>query len=405
MRKRYPAIWLCLLCVTGLLFTWGQAEAQLAWNATQYFQYNFGNITFNPTTREVTVEFWISNPQDPFSLPYDLFAADSPFKIAGARLAIDIGWPSLEYTNIGSRGSLATLPWGGGTAAATPISVNALSSSTVPLGGNHYSASATLPSWASGTGTAAIEGHPIWWNGTANLSVPVTSQVTNFAITSSTAVRRQIVDFAKCQNCHNDIKKDKNGVPIPRLSMHGANRNENIQLCPVCHNPDQTDIPYRTSGAEVAIDFKRLVHSIHSSSFRKTPFIVIGRNSVVHDFSHVAFPAEVRNCAYCHIYNGTSGTFELPLKSYVLGSTIDTLSVPGVSVDVNPANNYRITPIAAVCSSCHDTKDAKEHMLSKGASFHIQQKYITANMERCPTCHGPGKIKDLRRIHEVRTDE
>jgi len=404
MRKLISVMPLTFLFAAVLFFLSAQAEAQLAWNATQYFQYNFGNITLNPTTRVVTIEFWVSNPQDPSALPYDLFAVGSPFKIAGARLAIDIGWPSLEYTNIGSRGSLATVPWGGGVAAALPISVNALTSSTVAVGGNHYNVFATLPSWASGTGTAAIEGHPMWWNGTANLSVPVKSQVTYFPITTSTEVRRQVVDITKCQVCHNDVKKDKVGVPIPRLSMHGANRNENTQLCPVCHNPNQTDIAYRTAGAEVAIDFKRLVHSIHASSFRKTPFTVIGRNGVLFDFSHTAFPQEIRNCVLCHVDSGTKGTFELPLKSYVTGSTIETLSVPGVSVDVDPANDYRITPIAAVCSACHDDKDKIAHMISKGASFHIQQKYITATMEKCPTCHGPGKTRDVRKVHQIGGD-
>jgi OmcA/MtrC family decaheme c-type cytochrome len=227
------------------------------------------------------------------------------------------------------------------------------------------------------------------------------------------------VDFSsKCAKCHDGVKLSGSGTPIPRLSLHGNNRNENVKLCVMCHNPNQTDVPYRvitadarTSSAEVSVDFKRMVHGIHAGGFRKTPLVIIGRNTSINDYSGVRFPGELRNCVNCHIDRSGRGTFELPLSAAVLGSTVSTGSVfavaPGAprSIDVNPANDLKITPTAATCSGCHDSAEVRTHMIrTGGASFGTLQQYIgTAVVERCANCHGPGKEKDVRRAHEIRS--
>jgi OmcA/MtrC family decaheme c-type cytochrome len=170
----------------------------------------------------------------------------------------------------------------------------------------------------------------------------------------------------------------------------------------MCHNPNQTDAAYRTSGSEESIDFKRMVHGIHAGGFRKTPLIIIGRNGSVNNYSSVRFPSELRNCVKCHIDNGARGTFELPMST-TLGSTINSLSVltpaPG-QVDVDPSNDLRISPIAATCSGCHDKSETRQHMVRMGASFGVVQSAL-AGREQCVTCHGPGKSRDVRRAHEI----
>ena len=72
-------------------------------------------------------------------------------------------------------------------------------------------------------------------------------------------------------------------------------------------------------------------------------------------------------------------------------------------MDGDPGNDRNITPIAAVCSACHDDLEAREHMVRTGrASFWALQADIDAGRvrERCVTCHGPGKDKDVLRVHE-----
>ena len=153
-----------------------------------------------------------------------------------------------------------------------------------------------------------------------------------------------------------------------------------------------------------------MAHEIHAGGFRKTPFKVVGFNGTVTDFSGVRFPAKLSNCLNCHIEVNGKGSFELPLKSSVLGSTVKTGSTIGYVradgqvgnlVDLDPTNNLRITPTASVCSACHDGSEIRRHMQSNGAIFGALQSAITPNPERCVLCHGPGKSEDVRKVHEV----
>jgi OmcA/MtrC family decaheme c-type cytochrome len=94
----------------------------------------------------------------------------------------------------------------------------------------------------------------------------------------------------------------------------------------------------------------------------------------------------------------------------VLGTTIKTQSVyqvaktdPSRKIDVNPANDTKISPTAATCSACHDNSEVRSHMIrTGGASFATKQAEIGVTVkERCATCHGPGKEKDVRKVHEL----
>lgn len=409
-------------------------ELPLAWNATKYFQYNVEGITVSGST--VNVVFSVTNPLT--GQAWDIQAAD-PFKGgAASTLRIDIGWDATEFTNTGSNGGSLNpiITTTAGPGAALPVQVNALSAaakrctSSTDCPGianltNRFWVSANVfpiafPSGQVANGVAAMEGHPacatsipecpapVLVNGVATLAnVPVKSVIKNFSFTGGTAAaRRTIVDINKCKVCHNGGVQ--NGVTIPRLSLHGGNRTEELGLCVVCHNPNQTDIPYRTSGAETPVDFKRMVHAIHAGGFRTTPFVVIGFRGSVNDFSGVRFPSELRNCVNCHIDSNGKGTFELPLKSNVLGTTVQTGSIPAPTggirtIDVNPFNDLKITPTAAVCSSCHDKAEVQAHMIrTGGASFGIlQQNIIPGVTERCATCHGPGKEEDVRKAHQI----
>ena len=113
---------------------------------------------------------------------------------------------------------------------------------------------------AVGTGRVGLEGHPVC-SGLPGCpttvapfaNIPVRSAVADFSFTAvatpTSAIisdpRRPIVDFdTKCKVCHNGSTL-ANGTLIPRLSLHGGNHNENLELCVICHNPNQTDVPYR----------------------------------------------------------------------------------------------------------------------------------------------------------------
>ena len=448
MRRLGESLLLSIL-VTFVSAAHGQTT--LAWEQTKYFQYNIHNVavasTATPGSWIVKVMFSVSNPDAGGTL-WDIKTA-APFKVLdGASFNLDIAWSSTEFTNTGSAGA-ALLPIVGtalGSGAAIPVQVRTLqtvatqctSASADDCPGltseqlvRSYRVSRTITTVPAtvATGRVALEGRPVC-SGLPGCpttvapfaNIPVRSATADFAFVASKAAliknpRRQIVDIAKCKGCHDD--QQHGDTVVPRLSLHGANRNENLDLCVVCHNPNQTDVPYRFAsptdprigGPETPIDFKTMVHSIHAGGFRKTPFVVIGRNSSVNDFSEVRFPAELRkSCLKCHVVDASGkGSFELPLKSTVLGTTVKTQSTYQVAtgethtIDVNPANDLKITPTAATCSACHDNSEVRSHMIKTGgASFATTQDKIgTTVKERCASCHGPGKDKDVRKVHEL----
>ena len=447
------------LAVAAIVTGTGHASAQVdLWEAATHFQYNIERVgvtalATTPTSYSVKVVFSVTNPIES-GVPWDIKNAN-PFQSPGAQLTLDIGWdPGSDFVNWGAtfgKPPLTTL----GDAAAFPVRLPGLTSKTLTTatectpsdcpgvtGLHRYFAVATVTPLPFGTtspppsvkfGRVVLEGRPVC-NGLSWVTcpppvvsptpplltyanIPVTTAVKNFTFTPTgplaaivpTDPRRPIVDINKCKSCHDD--KDHGTGVVPRLSLHGANRNENLAACVVCHNPSQTDVPYRTSGSEVSVDFKTMVHSIHAGGFRSTPFVVIGRNGSVNDFSDVRFPRELRDCTNCHVNDASGkGTFELPLRAGVLGSTINTKSTyltttPPTprAIDVDPANDDRISPTAAVCSSCHDKAEVKSHMINTGrASFKTTQAAIGKTVvERCASCHGPGKSEDVRKAHEI----
>ena len=375
------------------------------------FEYNIVEVTNTAPGQYPEVTFTVTNPAT--GERYDILS-DAAFKApAGAsRLFVQIGWSTTEYTNKGSLSNVAPASLTGPPpAAALPIGINTLTPATRVVGDRVFKAVSTkpVPADASGSGVAALEGHPAAWDAAQGkwVAVPVRSAYKYFAIRGSVQARREVVDINKCKSCHGT------------LSLHGSNRTDEIRVCVACHNPNATDIQYRRpgDGPEVATDFKNMIHSIHAiaAGRRRTPLRIIGHNHSLVEFSRETiqpFSGELKRCNTCHV----PGTWGLPLKADVMGSTVDTQSVIQAQVDetVSPArylrynlvdgdhmNDLKITPVASVCSACHTSSEVRNHMVSKGASFAAPQYQIASGAvrERCNECHAAGKKKDVTQVH------
>ncbi len=416
-------------------------EPPLSWNATQNFAYRVDSASATQAggSWNVKVIFSVANPAPSTAFPDPFWNIKSALPFTGGTLRILIGWDAAEFMNTNSRGSLNPVATGpSSVGAALPVSINAISASqpctpancaelgSLPPAG-HFTVNTTVSPLAfpSGqvvtSGVVAMEGRPVCptsgpalpgcpvSNGTPAAIIPVKSAVRAFALNGGPpAGRRKIVDIALCKGCHDGGKHGD--TIVPRLSLHGGNRNEELGLCVICHNANQTDIPFRTSGEEVSIDFKRMIHGIHAGGFRKTPLRIVGFQGALQDFGGVRFPAELRNCLKCHIEENGKGSFELPINTKALGSTVQTGSTQSSAtaartIDTDPWNDLKITPTAAACSGCHDSSEVRGHMIrTGGASFGTRQDNIIAGVtERCVNCHGPGKPEDVRRAHEIRT--
>lgn len=183
-----------------------------------------------------------------------------------------------------------------------------------------------------------------------------------------------------CSSCH------------LQLAYHGGNRTNNVQVCVVCHNAQRTDINSRKGNLlsdgqyEESLDFKRLIHAVHAAGGKDTrvrgqkmridPLQASNANTVRPSPEGAtarghSFPGVLSNCKSCHIENEQGKgqwTFELDqLPQGMIGSTAITADWSLLAADKAGTNDYdtegkrhnfdnhlKMTPIASVCSSCHD---------------------------------------------------
>lgn len=416
--------------------------------AASRIKYNILKIANTGEGQSPVVTFSITDPTNG-DAPYDL-VKDPEFTGSSTSVNMDIAWPTSDYTNVSNSSGTAVT----GSPPSRPVSVSLVNSSgSLPTGvtdngdGTYtvdtglLATPVVVPKTTPGLGSGAvvIEGHPAGdfdGDGTYDDSVPVTTAVAYFPINDSRAQpRRQVVDSAKCQNCHGQ----NDG-----LAFHGSNRNDNTQACVVCHNPNQTDLRMRPvdpdgtlNGMNMAaadgledrtIDFKYMIHAIHGSSKRENPYVAYGFGVSSHDFSEVGFPRSPRECLACH----RDGTYELPLGSNVLATTLSSNATviagsrfgasefaPDFFAAEDPTDDNNASATGAVCSACHDSSFAMDHMsvrstsnIAFGNAFLMnpdpvsdpdtQERINASSPENCAFCHGPGGIADIAVEHGIK---
>jgi len=335
-----------------------------------------------------TVEFSVSNPLD--GSLYDILSVVEFNTCAGgaSRLAIGVAWDTTDYSNTGS-----------GAAAAQPVSMNPLTCfgnpGATPVVGSpgvfSVTSAVAVPANAIGTAAVTIDGHPaVDIDGVVN-RIPVTNVVEYVGIDGAAIVaRRDVVDIQKCDDCHNE------------LSLHGNNRTDNPEVCVTCHNPNATDANRRnppctdTLGTDdTPIDFKVMIHALHASGETDVAYDVCGYGNFPHSIKF-EYPGHVNNCEGCH----KPGTYFPVDPAAVLGTTFD-----GGADPLTPTDDRVVSPNAAVCSTCHVTDLAKQHMVQNGGDFEATKAadstLISSGVETCELCHGEGRIADVEAMHGV----
>lgn len=189
------------------------------------------------------------------------------------------------------------------------------------------------------------------------------NKVINFSVDGSrVAPRRQVVDIAKCNTCHSS------------LDVHGSNRNQTV-MCVLCHNPNENDRARRpaSAGAPQTVDFRTMIHRIHTGEENTREYTVYGFGGTKYDFTEVRFPGDRRNCTACHV----NGSEQLPLRDNLL-PVKDTRGL------INP-----VGPAAAACLSCHTQVVAASHALVNTSVLG----------ESCAACHGTNYEFSVNRVH------
>jgi len=158
----------------------------------------------------------------------------------------------------------------------------------------------------------------------------------------------QVALTDNCNRCHNP------------LAIHGGNRIE-VEYCVTCHNPGTTD-----ANSGNSVDMKVMIHKIHMGENLPSvqdgePYIIWGFRDRPHDYSHVVYPQDIRNCQNCHVGSSTTNDFYPDVQ----------LSLQG--------DNWNIYPSMAACGSCHDRFDFSSHAGGQ------------EDDSRCASCHAEGE--------------
>jgi OmcA/MtrC family decaheme c-type cytochrome len=147
---------------------------------------------------------------------------------------------------------------------------------------------------------------------------------------------------------------------------------------------------------DTPIDFKFMIHAMHASGETGVAYDVCGYRQSSHSFLFES-PGKVANCEGCH----TQGTYYPVDPGAVLGTTVDA----GDDLSV-PTDDTVVSPNTSVCSACHVSDLAAEHMKQNGGDFEATKAadstLISSGVETCALCHGKGGIADVEAVHHVR---
>ncbi|MBT1443215.1 OmcA/MtrC family decaheme c-type cytochrome [Shewanella sp. JM162201] len=267
--------------------------------------------------------------------------------------------------------------WGGSMDYTTRSARSIRLQSTAPESGadgvyTYAISGLTIPAGTEAdTGTLALQGRLCALDGKLTAcaegieTVVMKSSHSFFNATALTATgRRTVVTNDTCGSCHG----------IQQLNFHGA-RNDLEGQCQVCHNHNMQADATAANPAHTTADFKQLIHALHRGKFA--------------GFETLNYPGDIGNCAQCHA-KGDNGvlTVALPLSSAVQPMALNDGSFT--------------SPTAAVCSSCHESDSAKNHMTQQGGVFAGSKADASAGTESCATCHGQGGFVDVLKVHPIK---
>jgi OmcA/MtrC family decaheme c-type cytochrome len=422
------------------------------------YKFNILTVTNTGPTQSPVITFSITDPTSA-DAKYDL---KGDTRLSSGSLSMVIGWNNADENNNGSTRDLAqpvsVSLTGSGAANAVDngdrtYTVNLATAASV-------TGSRTIPASMTGSGRVALYGRAavdVDPNTAGAEVIRIKAGFKDFAITDATPkARRQVVDITKCDKCHDqlslhgDSRTDEPGLCVICHNPNATDLSRRPRATltataspgPCAGQTDTAGNPAlanaincnpaaggsKDSKKEESIDFKRMIHGIHAAAKKDytgaTAHGIIRNNGLVVygffsgagpvnpvDFSHVRFPGILNNCLTCHVTPTGSnpgnyelaGTWEVPTQNGVLGSTIDTAPLTTDSLSVQ-TDDLNITPTASVCTSCHDGQVAKSHMTLNGALFSATQATINlgTTLEACAICHGPGRLADIKVVHDVK---
>jgi OmcA/MtrC family decaheme c-type cytochrome len=283
----------------------------------------------------VKVSFTVA---DPMGLPLDISGVDSPGPISTKFVIATIPSGQTQYVSYITRTN------------ADPASGRTTQQATSDSGGKYTPGVAGQYTYTFKTKVAtAFNSH-----NTHSIGVWASRDLSEFNLTSvinyssnvytfvpdgsPVKVTRDVIRTQSCEKCHTGP-----------FTMH--DERHGVELCVMCHTPQSADAVTGNT-----LDMKVMIHKIHMGSqlpsvAAGTPYQIAGHSGNV-DFSGVVFPADPRNCTFCH--EQKTGAAQ--------------------------ATAY-LQPSRAACGSCHDNVN-----FATGQN-HLNLPQIDDN--QCANCHIP----------------
>lgn len=408
---------------------WNQNEE----NAAKY-KMNIESAVFNDTAdkkgRTVTVTYSLSNPTN--GSVWDLKSDATKFGSLRFILAYQNMVSQVSNGQPGAVTEFSAYNNGGNSASAN-------ANAGVNLGGNRFKVDIKIPddsAIAMASGTARVVSYGQIKENKLNVKtrLEITPVVVSNVVVQHTFKdvllsgnamnpRRVIVSNEKCNVCHGALgtTSGSNSSAVDS-AFHSGARNT-VETCVVCHDANRASSTIMTNGLALneSYQFKRMIHGIHGNSKRTYPFTI--GNTVVGAFNmdgtsatggaplsaqmkadgitpavenyaaEVAWPGVGINCNSCHVNN----SYKQDLGP--LGATVS----PRVA-GADPLGYKVISPMAASCTSCHDSSKAMGHVTTFSdppAAFGDKTQAQINGMpkEGCYDCHASGKFKGVDIVH------
>ena len=186
-------------------------------------------------------------------------------------------------------------------------------------------------------------------------------QVTNPAQT------RVMADVSSCNGCHD------------RLAIHGGGRVD-VQYCVMCHNPGTTD-----ANSGNVLTMQTMVHKIHAGRLLAAggqDYVIWGYRDSKHDYSHVGFPQDLRNCTVCH---------------------------SGANPNTPQGDNWKSRASKESCLTCHASDPGSRWTVSHTEIGSLLRPPVADPLAipnaQCASCHAQGVTYGPDRVHWNQNEE
>ncbi len=193
----------------------------------------------------------------------------------------------------------------------------------------------------------------------------------DFQVATAT-VQKQIVAKEKCAQCHlgADSARFYFAHSDPRAIGQAGNwaiDQAPVVICKTCHNNEgySAYVSPADGTTRVPDPIVNRVHGIHNGEDLKNPLNTDPKTGVFRFWTEVVFPANVKNCAYCHV-----------------------------------DDRWNTKPSALACGTCHDAVDFKTGKGHEGGA--ITDDKGNVDNTQCALCHKPDTgLAPIIKVHKV----